>query len=321
MAGEVELVAVCDKDAGKAGAFAAYFGVKRVYTDAEAMLSEGGIDVVDIITDVDSHERFVTLAARHGVDAICQKPMAPNLEGCIRMARACKQAGIRFFSHENFRFQPPVRRFKALLDQGAVGEVFKFRLTFCSAFPVFDNQPFLAELEQFILTDIGSHSLDMVRYLFGEVRDLQCKIKTVNPKIRGEDVANVFMEMENGVHGYAEMSYASILEKESFPETLVLAEGTLGSIQLLHNGEVRVTTRQGTTSESVPSPSYAWADPAYAAIHASIVATNRSLLDAFQQGHLPETHGEDNLKTMQLVFACYESAAKRAIVSIEPILI
>ena len=106
-----------------------------------------------------------------------------------------------------------------------MAEPFKARVSFCSAFPVFDNQPFLAELEHFILTDIGSHVLDICRFLFGEVRSVSALHKEVNKKIKGEDVANVLMEMENGLHCFAEMSYASILEKESFPQTLVLVEG------------------------------------------------------------------------------------------------
>src|SRR5690606_39312970 len=73
-----------------------------------------------------------------------------------------------FRSHENWRWQSPIRKVKELLDAGVIGNVFKARVTFCSAFPVFDNQPFLRELEEFILTDIGSHILDVCRFLFGD---------------------------------------------------------------------------------------------------------------------------------------------------------
>ena len=46
--------------------------------------------------------------------------------------------------------------------------MFRARVTYSNSFPVFDNQPFLKELEQFILTDIGTHILDTARMLFGE---------------------------------------------------------------------------------------------------------------------------------------------------------
>ncbi|RYG52071.1 MAG: gfo/Idh/MocA family oxidoreductase, partial [Chitinophagaceae bacterium] len=177
-----------------------------------------------------------------------------------------------------------------------------------SAFPVFDNQPFLAEEEHFILTDIGSHVLDICRFLFGEANTLFSLTQRVNPNIKGEDVANVLMQMQSGVHCYAEMSYASILEKEAFPQTLVLVEGDRGSLHLTNDFELKVTTRGGTTIRKIDPVMYRWLDPAYAVVHSSIVDCNRDILKALQGGQA-ETTGEDNLKTVQLVWASYESAS------------
>ncbi len=134
--------------------------------------------------------------------------------------------------------------------------------------------------------------------------------KRVNKNIRGEDVANVLMEMENGLHCIAEMSYASLLENESFPQTLVLVEGETGSIHLANDFELRITTRDGTTSSIVQPVNYDWADPDYAVVHSSIVDCNKDILKGLQGGRA-ETTGEDNFKTVQLVWACYESAAMK----------
>ena len=214
---EVELVALCDRNRANAEKRAQQFGVKTCYEDAAALFAGEQLDFVDIITDPDTHPRFVHLAAEHGVAAICQKPMAPDYAQSQAMLAACQAGAVPFFIHENFRFQLPIRALKAQLDAGLIGRAFKARVSFCSAFPVFDNQPNLAELDQFILTDIGSHVLDICRYLFGEARSLYCRTQTVNPRIKGEDVANVLMEMESGLHWYAEMFYASILEREALP--------------------------------------------------------------------------------------------------------
>jgi predicted dehydrogenase len=234
--------------------------------------------------------------------------MAPSLEEAKRMVHASAAAGVKLFVHENFRWQAPIRALKAALDSGVIGEPFKARVSFVSGFPVFDNQPFLAGLEHFILTDIGSHTLDVCRYLFGEAKTLFCLTGRVNKKIRGEDVANVLMEMQTGLHCYAEMSYASILEKEAFPQTLVLIEGEKGSLHLTHDFVLKTTTRQGTTSEEIKPVMYPWLDPAYAVVHSSIVDCNRDLLKGLQGGPC-ETTGEDNLKTAELVWSSYQSAA------------
>ena len=135
----------------------------------------------------------------------------------------------------------------------------------------------------------------------------------MNPAIKGEDVANVLMEMQSGLHCYAEMSYASILEKEAFPQTLVLIEGEQGSLHLSNDFELKITTREGTVSKVIKPVMYNWLDPAYAVVHSSIVDCNRDILQGLRGGQA-ETTGADNLKTVQLVRDCYASAAGKKIV-------
>jgi predicted dehydrogenase len=310
----VELVAVCNQTRKRAEEVAAKFGVPKVYDTAAELIENEELNFVDIITDVDTHADFTLLAANKGVHVICQKPMAPSLESAQQMVESCKEKRVQFFIHENFRWQAPIRALKKVMDEGVIGRPFKARVSFCSAFPVFDNQPFLAELAQFILTDIGSHVLDICRFLFGEAKNLHCLTQRVNQKIKGEDVANVLMQMENGVHCFAEMSYASILEKEAFPQTLILVEGEGGSLNLTNDFELRITTRQGTTARKVEPVMYDWLDPAYAVVHSSIVDCNRDILNGLRGGNA-ETTGEDNFKTVQLVWASYESASTGKVIN------
>lgn len=313
---QVHIAAICDKDPVKAQKTAEKHGIPRYFTDASQMMEELPLDVVDIITDVDTHAYFVEMAAKRKIAAISQKPMGPNLSTAAHMVNICREENVPFFVHENFRFQEPIRQVKKILTQGTIGQPFKARVSFCSHYPVFENQPFLAELEQFILTDIGSHILDIVRYLLGEVTSLYCQTHSINPGIRGEDVANVFLVMENGVHCFAEMSYASILEKELFPQTLVQIEGNLGSLALEDGYVLRVTTQQGTIRQKIDFPLYPWASAEHQVIHASIVETNRNILHHLLGNGTAETTGEDNLKTVELFFKCYDSATNGTIISL-----
>ena len=313
---DVEIVALCDKTRAKAEKLARQYHVPAVYDDVHTLLKNETLDFIDIITDVESHARFTMAAAEKDIAVICQKPMAPKLETARQMVDFCKQRNVPFFIHENWRWQAPIRKVKELLDEDRIGKIFKARITFCSAFPVFDNQPFLAELEEFILTDIGSHILDVCRFLFDEVDSLLCHTATVNPKIRGEDVANVFMKMKSGVSCFAEMSYASILEHESFPQTLVLIEGEYGSIQLAPDYEIRVTTRKQTSIINAEPAMYPWVDPKYALVHSSIVDCNRNILQALKGTGEAETTGTDNLETVKLVHASYASARRNEIIQL-----
>lgn len=304
----VELVAVVDPAKSKAEALALKYGVPSVYDDVQKLLNTEKLDFVDIITDVDTHAMLAEAAARKGIAVICQKPMAPTLSEAVRMVEVCRSNKVPFFVHENFRWQTPIRKLKSLLDRGTIGRVFKARVTFCSAFPVFDNQPFLADLKEFILTDIGSHILDICRFLFGEVDTLLCHTYSINPKIKGEDVANVLMKMHTGMTCYAEMSYASILPYESFPQTFVLVEGESGSIELTKEYRIRVSTRKGTEEMTAEPVTHPWADPEYSLIHSSIVDCNRDILNALKGQANAETTGTDNLETVRLIHAAYASS-------------
>lgn len=304
----VECVAVCDPVRERAEALAREYGIPSVHEAAEELLQKETLDFVDIVTPVETHEPLVLLAAAQTLPVICQKPMAPSLEAAEAMVAACRNAGTPFFVHENWRWQRPLRQLKQVLSEGRIGHPFRARIQFSNSFPVFDNQPFLAELEQFILTDIGSHILDTARFLFGEVSALYCRTQRIHRHIRGEDVATVLMTMGEGMSVVCEMSYASRLENERFPQTYVVVEGETGSVELGPDYQVRVTTENGTHARRYPPPRHAWADPAYDLVQASIVPCNANLLAALRGQGAAETTASDNLETVRLVFAAYESA-------------
>ena len=301
-------VALYNRTRAKAEALAREFNVPAVYDDAEELLRIERPDFVDIVTDVGTHRQFVELAARHGVHVICQKPLAPTLEGAKAMLAACQQAGVSLAVHENWRWQAPLRELKRVLASGAIGPVFRARIDYCNSFPVFENQPFLKDLEQFTLTDMGTHILDVARLLFGEADRLYCQTHRVHRDITGEDAATVVLHQCGGATVTVNLSYASRVEHDRFPEAFVFVEGEQGSVELGPDFWIRVTTVTGTHSWRCPPPFYAWADPRYSLVHSSIVACHADLLRALQTGTPAETDAGDNLKTLRLVFAAYESA-------------
>ncbi len=304
----VQCVALYNRTVTKAESLAQEFGIPRVYGDPEELIVHEKPDFLDIVTDVGTHARFVRLAAAHRIPVICQKPMATTLAEAEEMLLTCRTAGVPLFVHENWRWQSPLRALKRVLDEDRLGRVFRARVTYSNSFPVFDNQPFLKELEQFILTDIGTHILDTARMLFGEARSLFCRTTRVRGDIKGEDVATVMLGMESGATVTCEMSYASRVEHDRFPETYVHVEGERGAAELGPDYWLRVTTEEGTLSRRFPPPFYAWADPRYALAQVAGVECNRNLLGALRGLSKAETTGDDNFRTLQLVFGSYDSA-------------
>jgi predicted dehydrogenase len=303
-----EVVAISDRGLRRAEELAEKRGISAVYASADELLATEQPDVLDIVTAPDAHAALVRIAAAAGVAIICQKPLAPSLRQAEDLVRLCARAGVPLLVHENFRWQTTIRALKAALDAGVVGRPFRARLSFCTSFPVFANQPGLRELDQLIVADLGVHLLDVARFLFGEVRRVYCETARVTPQIAGEDVATIVLTHESGVTCVCELSFASVLEPDPFPETLAVVEAERGSLELAPQYVLRVTTCAGTVTERHRPPSYDWADPAYAVVHASMVPCLNNLVDALRGGAPAETTGADNLQSLRLAFAAYESA-------------
>ena len=238
-------VALWNRTRAKAQALATTFGVPSVHDTPEELLAREKLDFVDIITDVDTHRKFVALAAAHRLPVVCQKPMAPNLTDAEAMVELARTAGVPLLVNENWRWQRPLRELQRAIASGAIGRVFRGRIDYCNSFPVFDNQPFLKTVEQFIIADMGSHILDVARFLFGEAAALNCRTHRVHPDIKGEDVATVLLQMRSGAAVTCNLSYASRVEHDRFPEAFVFIEGTEGSAELGPDFWLRVTTRAG----------------------------------------------------------------------------
>jgi len=313
----VECVALFNRTKSKADVLAARFNVPRTYDNAEELFENEELDFVDIITDVDTHEKFTLLGAKYGLDVICQKPLAPSYEAAKRMLKATKEAGVRFYVHENYRWQPQFRRVKEILDSGVIGNAFRCETSFITAFPLFETQPFLAELEEFALTDQGSHQFDVLRFLFGEAETIYCEKQTVNPAIKGEDVTTSILKMKNGTICIQKISFSSPLEKEIFPQTTLLIEGANGSIRLDAEFEISITTPSGTNKEVIPMRTYPWQTDRLKPEPPSIVDINQNILDDMLGKAQSENTGDDNFKTVQLVWAAYESAASGKVVNLK----
>lgn len=305
----LECVALCDSTRSKAQAMAYEFGVPKVYNSPEELFESEALDFVDIITDVESHANLTQMAAKHGLHVICQKPMARSLVEAQEMVNVCHKAGVQLLINENWRWQHPIRQLKSILLENPIGRVFRAHIHYCNSFPIFANQPKLRELEQFILSDMGSHIFDTARFLFGNATRIYCQTSRVHRDIKGEDVATVLMEMgEENIIVLCELSYASRTEIERFPQTYIYIEGDRGRLELGPDYVIRQKTAEGVWEQRYPPKHYSWADPAYDLGHSSIVDAQSDLLAHLKGNKISETTGDDNLKTVALVFGAYESA-------------
>ncbi|MEQ1826975.1 MAG: Gfo/Idh/MocA family oxidoreductase [Pirellula sp.] len=307
---QARCVAICDPDLDKASKLANRFGVPKVYRDAKTMLSQEAIDFVDIVSSPNSHDSLVRLAAARKLPTICQKPLTEDWDSCSALVKYCQEQGSWMAVHENWRWQRPLRYVASQLSQGAIGRVLRCRMDMITGFNVFANQPTLAKQKRFIIVDLGCHLLDYARFLFGEASILSCFTSRSSPEIVGENVATILMKMgKSEIQVLVEVAYANTpIADDCFPQTLMFIEGDQGSLVLRPNFQVDITTHAGTVSEIVHPMMYDWVDPKYTVVHSSMVECNRNLLDSLRAGMPAETDAADNLRTMQLVFAAYDSS-------------
>jgi predicted dehydrogenase len=310
-----EIVAVCDIDRAKAEAMAGAFGISAVYTEVDGLLAAEALDFVDIATTAPSHRRIVEACARRGVPTVVQKPLAPSWDDAVALVEAMERAGVPLMVHENFRFQAPLLRAAELVRSGAIGEPVWGRFSFRTGFDIYAGQPYLAEVERFILLDVGIHVLDVARVFMGEADSVMCRTQSVRPGLRGEDMATVLLGHPGGATSLVDMSYASRLSPDPFPQTLLHVEGRQGSVRLERDYRLCVTTPAGAVEEIVAPRPRSWTEEPWLLTQDSVVTIQSHWLDCLDTGAAPATSGRDNLRTFALVEAAYRSAVTGRVVA------
>lgn len=305
---DVVLAAVCDLDVDKARSAADRHEVGSAYADAAEMLDREDLDFVDIVTTMESHVKLVGMAAARKLPTIVQKPLAPSWEDCAAVVETCRAASVPFMVHENTRFLTPVRKAREVIGSGAIGRPTWARVSFRTGHNIYGKQPYLAEVDHFVILDLGVHMLDVARFLMGEATRLYSQTQSVKPGIRGEDMATIILQHGGGATSVVECRYASPIHPDPFPQLTVQVEGTAGSLRLSPGYRLSVFSN-GEASETDVSPAMLpWSTPPWHGTQESVLRVQRHWVQCLREGREPETSGPDSLRTYGLVFSAYESA-------------
>lgn len=308
------LAAVCDRDPAAAARAGAIFRVPH-YTDPLAMLDAERLDLADIVTRHETHRALAELTIGRGVATIVQKPFATTWGDAAAIVAAAERAGVWLAVHENFRYEAPFRRVRALIDEGAIGTPTWARIAFRTGFDVYRTQPYFYDEERLVIADVGIHVLDLARFLLGEVERLSCETQRRNPRVRAEDTATMLLRHVSGATSVVECTYAARRIPDPFPETLVEVEGESGSIVTLPGCRARVTSGSLSWEEDIGAPLLPWTTRPWHVSQEGAFAACRHFLERLQAGVPAETSGADNLRTFALVDAAYRAAETGASVA------
>jgi predicted dehydrogenase len=310
-----EIVAVCDLDADRAAAMAAKFGIKKFYTNVDDLLrSEAtgaqAIDFVDIATTVGSHLPLVEAVCQHGVAVICQKPLAQSMRDARAMVAAADKASVPFIVHENFRWQKAFVIMREMLRDDRVGKPHFARFSFRHGYDNYKNQPYLTEVEQLSIMDVGLHLFDLARFFLGEVEQLSCVTQHLNPIVTGEDAFTALLAHQNGATSVCDCSFYSTMEPEPFPQTLASIEGDRGTLELSSDYALAIHQAGYHDVIDVQPEVPLWGEKPWHVVQDSVIRFQSHVLDVLGGEKQAQPSGADNLNTLALAFAAYDSAAQ-----------
>ena len=308
---------------------------EQVSPSWEEVVERDDIDLVDICTPGDSHKDIAIAAARAGKAILCEKPLANRVDEAREMLDAVNTAGVVHMICHNYRRIPAVSLAKQWIEEGKIGEIRHYRGTYLQDWIVDPEFPRVWRLEKSkagsgALGDIASHSIDLARYLVGEITEVCGLLETFiherplpdgsgRGKVDVDDAALALMRFENGAIGSVEGSRFAPGRKNYNRFEI---NGSLGSIafDLERMNELQLYTHQGAESgfrtvlatEAEHPYVGAWWPPGHIlGYEHTFVHTVLDLLQAIEKGTLPTPNFEDGLRNQQVLDAIERAANAR----------
>jgi predicted dehydrogenase len=331
------LKVLCGRNARAVGEAAARLGWEEAATDWREVVNRKDIHLVDVSTPGDSHAEIVIAAARAGKAVLCEKPLANTLKDAKAMLAAVQRAGVVHMVCHNYRRVPAVQLAQKLIEQGRLGEIRHFRGTYLQDWIVDPSFPLVWRLRKEragsgALGDLGSHAVDLARFLVGEIKEVTAALHTFikerplpeNPKKRGrvsvDDAAAAVVRFAGGALGTIEASRMApgrrnynrfeingslgsvVFDLERLNELQVFLRSDAGAVQGFH--DVIVT-------DAAHHPYIrAWWPPGHLiGYEHTFTHTVYDLLEAMADGTVPRPSFEDGV-TNQAVLEAMERAAR-----------
>jgi 1,5-anhydro-D-fructose reductase (1,5-anhydro-D-mannitol-forming) len=274
------LVAVMRRNGQLASDYARRHDVSRWHDDADAIIDAPDIDAVYIATLTDSHCDYTLRCARAGKPVYVEKPMAMNHGECVEMIAACRAARVPLWVGYYRRALPRFLKVKALIEDGAIGEVRMVLSRQLQRLPELAPgevpwrvDPALSGGGFFF--ESACHTLDCLDFLFGPIREVRAFAGNQAGVWSPEDVIAATYHFQSGIFGSGVWCYAADTDEE-MNEVI----GASGRIQFSTSKAVPIRLLRGDAVESFAVP-----DPPH--VHQPLIQTIVDELNGI--GHCPST--------------------------------
>jgi predicted dehydrogenase len=179
-----ELVAVCSGNFDNARRVAEEFHIPHACRDYQELIALDDARLVVVSAPPYLHHPVTLAALQAGKHVICEKPMAMNAGEAREMAElaAARPAQLAIIDHE-LRFNPTRRRMKEMIDEGFAGELYHVTLTVAAGFRHSAQRPWNWWAQKAagggLLGALGSHAIDQLRWLCGEIESVCADVATM----------------------------------------------------------------------------------------------------------------------------------------------
>lgn len=252
-----ELVAVMRRNSELAADYARRHHVPKWYDNADALIGDPDVDAVYVATPPSTHKQYTVAAAKAGKPVYVEKPMALHPGECSDMIEACQAAGVPLFVAYYRRALPRFLKVKQLLDMGAVGEiryvttVHTKKLTEDPANLPWRVIPEVSGGGHFF--DLASHTLDLLDFLLGPIRDASGRSANQGKAYEAEDIVSGSYVFESGVQGTGIWCFSGYYNGEV--NEIVGSRGKL-TFSTFGSEPIRLTTADGIGDYSLEQPKH-----------------------------------------------------------------
>ncbi len=313
--GGVEIVGVCDVVRKRAEERAREFGIGAVFCDAGEALAKLKPEFVDIATGPEAHLPLARLAAQAGAHMLVQKPLAPSIEEARAIAEAARAGGVRARVLEMWRYLPEWQTLARVLGEKPVGEAYFVRLSgrggLRRSAPVNENQPYFKDMPRLLVYEMWVHYLDCLRWLFGEVEKVFAVGRRVNRMLRGEDFAQAMLLFRSGAVCCIDHSWAHEPQSGLQEPLRVRVEGPEGRVEMCEGGRMVEVRRAGEGQRRIP------VERGPEPFVEAMAACQRDFIEGLRAGREFESTIEDNIRTLSVAFAIYQSMEEERAVCVE----
>ena len=308
----IEIVAACDLDRKKAINFSKKFKISNYYTDINTLLNSENLDFVDVITTMETHLQIGKILSKRKVATSMQKPFAENLKDAKKIVKLYEKTHTPLMVHENFRWQTPIMTLKNLEKKYKLKHPQYSKISFRHANPVgYTNQTYLYDLAEYLILDVGIHLYDLSRFFLGEAKSVYTINQNTNKKFKGETAFTSLVRHNEGGVSIIDASISSIKTPDRFAQTLVNLEYANGSIDLDYDYNITVHKKGLKKSYKGNPKKLKWISKPWDQIQESIVNTHEHFISCLNKNRVHDTSGADNIKSLSLVFASYQSNKER----------